>query len=152
MEVFSFNAVLFWFVLGIVFLVLEALTPGLFLLFFGLGAWAAAGARLAGVELVGQGLIFLAVSLVSLAVFRKKLQAFFAARPSRNEDMDDPVVSGQYLGLEVTVIGETTPGRPGLVELNGTNWKARSEGDVLKPGDLARVLRREGLTLVVEKI
>ena len=152
MEVFSLNATLFWFILGVVFLVLEALTPGLFLLFFGLGAWAAGGGGLAGLGLMAQGLIFLTVSLVSLVIFRKKLQAFFAARPSRSEDFDDPVVSGQYLGREVTVIGATAPGRSGLVELNCTNWNARSEGGVLEPGDQVRVLRREGLTLIVEKI
>ena len=149
---FDLGADMIWFIVGLVFLVLEALTPGLFMIFFGLGAWAAAGLALAGLGLTAQFTGFMAVSLVSLAVFRQKLQRFLLARRPLREELDDPVAADQYLGREVAVIGEIDPDRPGLVELGGVNWRARSEGGNFRPGDRARVRGREGLTLVVEKI
>jgi len=150
---FNFNVdpALAWFILGIAFLVLEACAPGLFILFFGLGAWGAALAALTGLGFTAQVLVFIAVALASLALLRNKLKKLLAARAGRAEEADDPVVAAQYLGREVMVVAEAAPGRPTLVELNGANWQARGEGP-LKPGDRVRVVGRENLTLVVAKI
>ena len=151
-ELFSVSPALAWFVAGVFFMALEALTPGFFLLFFGLGAWAAAVCGWAGsLGLVGQFLVFLVVTVAGLAGFRRKLRFFLTARSGRSEEMDDPVAAEQYLGRSALVVHETAPGRPGLVELNGTNWNARSEAGTFKPGERVRVRAREGLTLVVEK-
>ena len=148
---FSFDPTLAWFILGILFLVLEASAPGLFILFFGLGAWGAALAALAGLSLAAQLLTFIFISLGSLVFLRDKLKRLLAVRTGRNEETEDPVVAAGYLGREVTVIGEADSGRPALVEFNGSNWQARSEGEVLRRGDRVRVVGREGLTLVVTK-
>ena len=147
-----FDPPLVWFLLGIGFLVLEACAPGLFLLFFGLGAWGAALAALAGLELTAQMLTFMAVSLVSLALLRNKLKKLLAGRAGRVEETEDPVVAAQYLGREVMVVSEADSGRPALVEFNGANWQARSDGETLRLGDRVRVVARENLTLVVAKI
>ena len=152
MPSFLLDPPLVWFLLGIGFLVLEACAPGLFLLFFGLGAWSAALAALAGLDRTAQILTFMAVALASLALLRNKLKRLLAARAGRGEEMEDPVVAAQYLGREVTVVFEAVPGRPALVELNGANWQARGEGEALRLGDRVRVVARENLTLVVAKI
>ncbi len=150
MELFSVNASLFWFLLGVVFLVLEAVTPGFFLIFFGLGAWV--------VSLVLfftpmghniQWLLFIVVSVASLLVFRRKFKALFQGRLAKADNMDDPVINDRYIGREVLIIQEAGPDQPGLAELDGTNWRARSEGPVIPAGRRARVLRLDGLTLVV---
>jgi membrane protein implicated in regulation of membrane protease activity len=153
MAPFYLEPPLVWFVLGIGFLVLEACAPGLFLLFFGLGAWSASGAALAGLDFTAQVLVFMAVALASLALLRNKLKRLLSARAGRGEEADDPVVAAQYLGREVMVVGEAAPGRTALVEFNGANWRARGEGDTpLKLGDRVRVVGRDNLTLVVTKI
>jgi len=152
MAFFSLNPPLVWFILGIAFLVLEACAPGIFLLFFGLGAWIAALAALAGLDLTTQMLAFIGAALVSLALFRNRLKKLLAARAGRGEETEDPVVAAQYLGREVMVIGEAAPGRPALVEMNGANWQARGKGETLRLGDRVRVVAREGLTLVVTRI
>jgi membrane protein implicated in regulation of membrane protease activity len=153
MNHFTFEPSVVWFISGIAFLVLEACVPGLFILFFGLGAWSAALAALAGLGFTAQVAVFIAVTLASLAVFRNKLKRLLVARADRGEEADDPVVAAQYLGREVVVIAEAAPGRPTLVELHGANWQARGEDDVpLRTGDLVRVVGRENLTLVVAKI
>ena len=151
MDLFLLNPPLAWFLLGIAFLVLEASAPGLFLLFFGFGAWGAALAALTGVDLAGQVLTFIVLSLGSLLSLRNKLKQLIAARTGRSQETEDPVVAAGYLGREVTVISEFNSGRPALVEFNGSNWQARSEGEPLRQGDRVRIVGREGLTLVVTK-
>jgi len=143
---------LVWFLLGIGFLVLEAFVPGVFLLFFGLGAWGAALAALAGLSHTAQFLAFMAVSLVLLGLLRKKLQKLLSARAGRGEMTDDPVFAAQYLGREVPVVSEAAQGRLALVEFNGVNWQAESDGEPLRPGDRVRVVGLRNLTLVVTKI
>lgn len=150
MEAFNINPSLFWFLLGVVFLVLEALTPGFFLMFFGLGAWVVSLAVFSlsiGPPL--QWLIFIVVSVAGLLIFRRKVRSFFQGRLARNDNMEDPVAQATYLNREVVVIKETGPDQPGLVELNGTNWQARTDGPLLSPGQRARVVRLEGLTLIL---
>jgi len=149
---FDLNPPMVWFLLGIAFLVLEAFVPGVFLLFFGLGAWSAALAALAGLNQTAQLLTFMAVSLVSLALLRKKLKSLLTARAGRGEMTDDPVFAAQFLGREVAVVGEAAQGRLALVELNGSNWQAESEGEPLRLGDRVRVVGLKNLVLVVTRI
>jgi len=150
---FSFDPALAWFILGLAFLVVEACVPGLFILFFGLGAWSAAMAALAGLGFTAQVLVFIAMTVVSLALLRSKLKKLLAARSGRGEEADDPVVAAQYLGREVMVVAEAAPGRPTLVEFNGANWQARVEGEApVRLGDRVRVVGRDNLTLVVARI
>ncbi|MDR2947534.1 MAG: NfeD family protein [Candidatus Adiutrix sp.] len=154
MEIFGLNAALVWFLSGVFFLVLEALTPGVFLMFFGLGAWVTAAA-IFFVPSLGpspQWLIFSVVSVAALLIFRRKLKALFQGKTAESDNLEDAVVRGQYIGREVTVLKETGPGQPGLAELNGTNWQARSEGPTLAAGVRARVVRLDGLTLIVEPL
>jgi len=149
---FPFEPPLVWFLLGVGFLVLEALIPGVFLLFFGLGAWGAALAAWAEVPLTAQVMTFITVSLVSLILLRNKLKQLLNVRSGRGGEVtEDPVITSQYLGKEVTVIAEADQVRPALVEFNGSNWQARGEDDPLRLGDRVRVVGREGLTLVVSK-
>jgi len=150
MEAFNINPSLFWFLLGVVFLVLEAVTPGFFLMFFGLGAWVVSLTVFflpVGQHL--QWLIFIIVSVAGLLLFRRQVKSFFQGRLAKNDNMDDPVAKAQYLGRQALVLKEAGPDQPGLVELNGTNWQARTDGPVLAPGQRGRVIRLEGLTLIL---
>lgn len=150
MEAFNINPSLFWFLLGAAFLVLEALTPGFFLIFFGLGAWVVSltvfflplGQHL-------QWLLFILISVAGLLIFRRKVRTFFQGRLAKNDNIEDPVARAQYLGRQALVLREAGPEQPGLAELNGTNWQARTDGPVLSPGQRARVIRLEGLTLIL---
>src|SRR5262245_38457539 len=69
-----------WLVAGLVFFILEAMTPGgLFLLFVGVGAVLIGLLDLSGIHLsfVVQGLIFVVFSVISVLLFRKPLLARF---------------------------------------------------------------------------
>ena len=150
MELFTFNSSLFWFILGVVFLVLEILVPGFFLIFFGLGAWATASLMFfMPVPINMQWAIFIIVSVSTLLILRRRLKDILKKGPSPVGAMDDPIFANQYLNREVLVVQDIAPGSPGLVELNGTNWQAISKDSVITAGKMARVLSINGLTLLV---
>jgi membrane protein implicated in regulation of membrane protease activity len=66
----------------------------------------------------------------------------------RSDRLREPVVANSYLGREIDMISEITPERPGLVELNGTNWQARSRVAIPK-GTWVKVLEVQNLSLLV---
>lgn len=146
----SISPSLMWFIIGIVLLVLEALTPGFFLMFFGFGALVVSGLTFfLPIDDTLQWGAFLLVSIIALLVFRKKVKSLFQGRMAASDNMDDPVVSDQYIGREVLILKDVSKDEPGLAELNGTNWQARTEGPMLEAGKRARVVRLEGLSLVL---
>lgn len=141
------NPGLLWFLGGVILLITELFMPTLILMFFGFGAWIVAAIYLAlGIGLASQLAIFMAASLVLLALLRKRLQPLFmgytTARQKSDEDLDD------FLGKEATVIEAIAPGQPGKIEHNGVSWTAES-GAVLSAGARVRITGRKGLTLSV---
>ncbi len=146
------NITLVWFVAGVLFLFLEVVTPGFFLIFFGLGAWAVAAVTFFAPLPAGlQWVLFMAVSIASLLMLRKRLKLLFEGRLAKDDNIEDPIFSGQYIGREVVVLKEVAPGRPGLVELHGSNWQARTEGSgTFQEGARVTVRGLDGLTLIVE--
>ncbi|MDR0882412.1 MAG: NfeD family protein [Candidatus Adiutrix sp.] len=153
MTEFTLEPGLCWFLLGIVFLVLEALTPGFFLVFFGLGAWVVSLLLLfLNLDQIAQWLIFIAVSVAALLIFRQKFKALLRGRLAQSDNLDDPVVSSRYLGREVSILKEAGPGQPGLAELDGTNWQVRTDGPHLPAGARAKVVGLDGLTLIVTSL
>jgi membrane protein implicated in regulation of membrane protease activity len=146
---------LFWFVLGLALLILEVATPGvLVFVFFGVGAWVV---MLCLVVLPLPPAIqwgaFIAVSVALLVLLRRHLAGLFNKRSAqgRGDSLQEPMVAGSYLGRVVEVVEDVAPGRPGLVELNGTNWRAESAAGVSK-GARARILEVRDLTLWVEPL
>lgn len=135
-----------WFVSGLVLAALEFIVPGFVIIFFGAGAILTAFATLVFPSMSSntQAIVFVVLSLVSLAVFRK--QAFgHGAKKNADAatDYDD-----DFIGREVVVVEPIAPGAPGKVELNGVNWNATSESALAK-GVRAKIVARDGLTLVV---
>lgn len=135
-----------WFVSGLVMAALEFFVPGFVIIFFGAGAILTAFATLVFPSMSANAQIFLfvALSLVSLAIFRKQA---FGHGMKKNADAatnyDD-----DFIGREVVVVEPINPSAPGKVELNGVNWNAVSEVALAK-GDRAKVIARDGLTLKV---
>jgi inner membrane protein len=133
-----------WALVGLALLGVEMFTPGgFFVLFFGIGALLVA--LLVGLGAAGppwaQWLIFSAVSVVSLLLFRSRLlKRFGHGEPARVLDtLEDEVA---------TPLEDLAPGAVGKAELRGTSWTARNAGDSpLARGQRCRVSRVEGLTL-----
>lgn len=151
--IFGLEPVYFWFLLGVICFVLEVMTPGFFLLFFGFGAWFTGGLVffLPDVNQSLQWITFMVVSIITLVILRQKMKLLFLKTRPQAEILDDPVISNLYIGREVEVFKEIKHEEPGLVELNGTNWQARSNGQTITPGQWAKVVGMDGLTLIVDK-
>ena len=134
--------------LGLGLLTLEMLTPGgFFVFFFGLSALVVGAA--VGLELGGppwfQWLLFSALSISSVFLFRKRLVAALKAREGGTVGVETLV------GEVATLVDDLAPGGLGKAELRGTAWSVRTaEPRQLQRGQRCRVERVEGLTLWVK--
>jgi len=132
----------YWIVFGLLLVVAElAAAGGFYIIFFGIGAIVVGLLSLfglAGPEWV-QLLLFSALSLVALALFRGRLLHWFQTDPQH------PAID--TLENEIGVASEDLPpGVVGRIELRGTVWSARNEASVVIPrGTRCRVMRVEGL-------
>jgi membrane protein implicated in regulation of membrane protease activity len=133
-----------WVLLGLVLLALEAFTPGgFYVLFFGVGGLVVG--ILVGLGLAGppwtEWLIFSVVSIVSLALFRRPVLAWFRAG-----DQDQAI--DQLEGEVAIPLDDLGPGAVGKAELRGSTWTVQNaDAQPLAKGQRCRVTRVEGLTL-----
>ena len=136
-----------WLVFGLVLVLAEVATAGgFYIIFFGIGAIVVgllSSGNLAGPVGV-QVLLFSAISVGSLLLFRERLLGWFQTDPQA------PAVD-QLVGEMAVVIEEVAPGGVGKVELRGSGWSARTtSGAPLPRGARCRVTRVDGLMLLVE--
>jgi membrane protein implicated in regulation of membrane protease activity len=119
------SASLIWLVAAMGLAAAEALTGDMFLLMLSGGALASAGSSwLLGFPLWVDGVVFLVVSVLLLAVVRPVVRRRLSARINRHE---------------------------GQVKLDGEVWTARplNEDDNYEPGDQVTVMQIDGATAVV---
>ena len=135
-----------WLVLGLVLAVAEmAAAGGFYIIFFGIGALVVG--LLAAFGLAGppwmQILLFSAISVAGLALFRGRLLKTFQPDPQA------PQVDN-LVGEVAIATADFAPGGVGKVEFRGSGWAARNEGDVpVLRGARCRVVRVDGLMLHV---
>lgn len=130
-----YSAHVLWFLTGVAFLLAELALPGFVLLFFALGAVAAALAAYTGLGLGGQFLVFLGVSLVGVALLRRLFVRVFRGRshPAATDD------AGQDAGKTALVTRAIAPGAPGEIKFRGSFWRAES-GAAIAEGELVLIL------------
>ena len=144
MEILS-NVAVIWFIAGAALLLLEFIIPGVFILFFGVGAWITAlCVCLFEPSLAVQFLIFSASSVLSLILLRKVLLKKLYNMPDPVDDPDEEFVDG--IGECIANIGPNTDGR---VEFKGTSWTASADTEI-STGSRVRIIRKVGLLLEVE--
>jgi inner membrane protein len=136
----------YWIVFGLLLVVAElAAAGGFYIIFFGVGAIVVGLLSLfglAGPEWV-QVLLFSALSIGALALFRSRLLQWFQSDPQR--PAIDTLVGEIGLAAE-----DLEPGAVGRIELRGTTWSGRNDtGTPMASGSRCRVVRVEGLLLHV---
>jgi membrane protein implicated in regulation of membrane protease activity len=141
-----------WLIIAIIFVVAEVLTPGFFLLWFGVGALAAAAMALLGVSsLAAQTLVFLIVSVALVIASRTILDRFFS-RPAGANQLGTGIET--IIGQVGTVV-ESSRGalNEGAVSVYGSVWTAfPAEGErPLCEGDSVTVERIEGNAIYVRR-
>mgnify|MGYP000940683315 CR=1 FL=1 len=121
------NPILIWFLLGILFLILEfTASNAIVLLFFGIGSLLTSLLVLIGLipdEVIWLQLtVFIGSSVLTLIILRKYFKkAFigFSKDHNLNERYDQNLA-----GLKVEVVEDINEKRPGKVKIHGAIWKA----------------------------
>jgi membrane protein implicated in regulation of membrane protease activity len=140
-----------WTVLGVVLVIAEVFTPGFVLLWFGVGALAAALAAFLGAGLAAQFFLFIAVSTALTALSRTIFVNYFTAR-GEPEGMKMGVDS---LPGQVGTVVSSSQGalHEGAVKVFGSVWTAYpAEGEPpLEAGDRVVVERLQGASIYVRR-
>ena len=137
----------FWLVAMVVLLIVEAAVPGLISIWFAIGALAALISALFHAPIWLQLVWLLVVSILTLILTRPFVKKYVNSRITpTNADMGigkEAVVTEQIDNLHAK----------GSVLLDGKTWTARMGDDTKKAevGETVRVLRIEGVKLIVEK-
>ncbi len=137
----------FWIVLGVVLAVAEIFTTTLFLIMFGVGAFAAAGAAALGAPVALQAVIFAVVSALSVAVVRPVVRRH--ARPAL-ETGEQPFGVEALEGATAVVL-EPVDSERGMIKIDGELWTARSYDATRSyaEGERVQVIKVRGATALV---
>ncbi len=141
------NLAIWWLVAMVVLLVVEAAVPGPISIWFALGAFAALISALFHAPLWLQLVWFVVVSVLALVLTRPLAQKYVNSRTT-------PTNADMGIGKDAVVTEEIDNLRAkGAVLLDGKTWTARmaEEGIIAHEGEIVRVLRIEGVKLIVER-
>ena len=136
-----------WIILGLILCAAEIFIPSFFIFWFGIGAFAAAGASFF-VGLTFQIVIFIAVATVLLMFTRPIVMKTLLKKSSTRKINIDEIV-----GKRAMVVERVNPieGK-GMVKINGELWRALTEDNsVVNVGDYVTILKVEGTLLKVKK-
>ena len=136
-----------WIVLGVVLAIAEAFTASLFIIFFAVGALAAAGVAALGAPLLVQVIVFAVGSGLSVAALRPIVTKHL----KMSADTDDTMFGLEALqGGHGTVLEEINVDR-GLIKIDGEMWQARAfdHNEIYLPGERVRVIKVVGATAIV---
>jgi membrane protein implicated in regulation of membrane protease activity len=142
-----------WTVLGVILIIAEIFTPGFVLLWFGVGALAAAFAGLIGISsLTLQFLIFITVSVALTAASRTIFVNYF----SRERTGTDLKTGVDAMPGQIGTVVSSSQGslNEGAVKVYGSTWTAYpAEGELpLEAGDRVAVERVQGASIYVRRI
>ncbi len=141
----EYAMMIFWIVLLVVLIIVEAVTAQLVTIWFAAGAAAALVAELCGLQQWLQWVIFIAVSAVALVATRPLVQKI-------TKKTVQPTNADRCIGETAVVTEEidNIKGK-GQVHVNGVTWTARSsDGTVFKKDERVTVEKIEGVKLIVK--
>lgn len=130
------NPVIIWFVLGAALMAAELFTPAFIIVFFGVGAWAAALVAAVWPGLEQELAAFLVVSVLALFLLRRRLVRTFQGRRT---EASQSVPSFAYIGRQAEATRPIPAGGEGEIALGGSYWRATSDAAVAE-GASVRVL------------
>ena len=141
-----------WTILGVVLVIAEVFTPGFVLLWFGVGALAAALAAFLGAGLAAQFFLFIAVSAALTALSRTLFVNYFGGG---EEEPDGLRMGAASLPGQIGTVVTSSQGalNEGAVKVYGSVWTAYpAEGEEpLEAGDRVVVERLQGASLYVRR-
>ena len=142
-----------WCILGAVLIVAEVFTSGFVLLWFGIGALAAALAGIIGIDNLGVQFVIFAVVSVGLTAASRTIFLNYFSRENTGESLRTGVDS--LPGKIGTVVSSSRGAmQEGAVKVFGSTWTAYpAEGEsALEAGERVRVESIEGSSIYVRRI
>ncbi|MFP5220657.1 MAG: NfeD family protein [Acidobacteriota bacterium] len=134
----SWSPPVLWTVAGLVLIALEALAPGLVIMFFGLGALITALACLVlDLSWAAQLVLFACASVLSLLTLRGTLRKVFQGRQRQDQEQVEAIDS--LVGADAVVSEDIEAGGIGRVKLRGSFYSATSD-EALPAGQRVRVV------------
>jgi membrane protein implicated in regulation of membrane protease activity len=140
-----------WTILGVLLIIAEVFTPGFVLLWFGVGALAAALASFLGAGLAAQFLLFISLSSILTALSRTIFVNYFM---SKDESGGMKMGVASLPGQVGTVVSSSQGAlNEGAVKVFGSIWTAYpAEGEPpLEAGDRVVVERLQGASIYVRR-
>ena len=139
-----------WLIMGAVCIGLELFIPGFVIIFFGFGCILTSVCCV--IPLIQnviwfQIILFLFFSIISLVFLRKRFTFVFKGSifyPDRKNDV--------YSSDFADVLEDVSDIKEGRIKFNGTTWNARTISGNIETGKRVKVLRREGITYIVENV
>lgn len=144
------TAWILWTILGVILIIAEIFTLGFVLLWFGIGALAAAAVGLFGFGFIWQFMVFAVVSIALTAMSRMIFANYF----SHSEENAVKTGIDSLPGQIGTVINSSKGSlKEGSVKVFGSTWTAFpiDEETPLLEGDKVEVVRVQGASLYVRK-
>ncbi len=143
MEVLE-NISVIWFLIGLIFFVLEFVLPGFILFFFGIGAWIVGVTTLfSDISLTAQLAIFLVSSILTVVIFRNWVKKKFGMNRATGHLLED-----EFVGKTALCLSAIAPGSNGKVEFKGTSWDAAST-DIINAGESVIITGNQSILLIV---
>ena len=141
---FGIPTVYIWLALTVIFIVVEVATTDIATIWFGVGSLASTIiAWLAPQAIALQAVVFAVVTVVTMYITKPLLTKYITKETPTNMDM--------YIGKDAVVISDISPNNAGRAKIGGLSWQAKS-GQHIKEGEMCRIVKIEGVSLVVEKI
>ena len=141
----EFTMLIFWVILLVILVVIEAVTAQMVTIWFAAGAAAGIVAELLGAEIWLQWVVFIAVSAITLIITRPLVRKLTKTKIQ-------PTNADRCIGQTAIVTEDidNIEGK-GQVHVNGTVWTARSaDGSVFKKDERVTVEKIEGVKLIVK--
>lgn len=141
----EFTMLIFWIVMLVILLIVEAVTAQMVTIWFAAGAAAAIAAEILGAQVWLQWIVFVAVSAVALIATRPLVRKLTKTRVQ-------PTNADRCLGQTAVVVEDidNIEGK-GQVQINGIVWTARSsDGSTFKKDDRVTVEKIDGVKLIVK--
>lgn len=146
MEIFGFTVTMsvFWLILMIVFLLIEAMSVGLTSIWFAVSAFVALLIAFVGGPIWLQVAVFLILSICLLAFTRK----FFMEKLKMGSEKTN---ANALIGEKALVITKIEPYQGGRVRVNGQEWAAIAKKIDLpiEENQMVKVVAIEGVKLIV---
>lgn len=146
----EYTAEMIWVISGLVLIVLEFITPGAIIIFFGLAALITGLAVY--LELIvtvqNQLLFWVFTSMILVLLLRQQIKKFFPAIVKYDYQDESSEIEGKIVKVSHDISSDHNEGR---VKFQGSSYQARSESEAIKAGEYAQIIRRENLVLIVRR-